>query len=577
MPIRPENKARYPENWKEIRADILKRADSRCEFCGIKNYTIRENGSKVILTIAHLDHTPENCDYENLRALCQKCHNNYDKDHRAETRKQTRERISKMENQTKRHKIAVNLSTSILHPHPKNPRKNLGDLTELTESIKKNGIMQNLTVIPGFYKKDGKWFNTDAEYTVIIGHRRLEAAKAAGLTEVPCRIYENLPENDQIATMLEENMQRNDLTVYEQAQSFQLMLDLGETVETLSEKTGFKKTTIYHRLNIAKLDQEYLKELEEDDSFQLTLNDLIELEKIEDIKKRDKILKEARSSNDLRFKAQQAAKEEKLNKKEKQWREYLEGSLADEGEQSMKWSGRYEKIYEQDLREDKEFDPEKEVGDLITDDTYYVINYGYVTLLEEKTDEKEEDDDEPETDNGWEIARKERETRQRSYDAVRNPLKEETHDFVKAIVEEKLKNPDKEDLADITETLFKLFIDECDIYNPVDEIIEFLYEDVDTRDELTEEYKQAHDKVLSLPMYKNLLILIQGSVNDIEFMDRWDGKYLEDNTKFAQRFYYILERWDWNTQKEEAELLNGTANYYTSEEEDDDEDDGDDD
>lgn len=81
MPIRPENKARYPENWKEIRADILKRADNRCEFCGIKNYTIRENGSKVILTIAHLDHTPENCDYENLRALCQKCHNNYDKDH----------------------------------------------------------------------------------------------------------------------------------------------------------------------------------------------------------------------------------------------------------------------------------------------------------------------------------------------------------------------------------------------------------------------------------------------------------------------------------------------------------------
>ena len=87
MPIKPENKKRYPVNWKDIRKDILKRADNKCEFCGIENYAIRENGSKVVLTIAHLDHTPENCDYNNLRALCQKCHNKYDGKHRAETRR----------------------------------------------------------------------------------------------------------------------------------------------------------------------------------------------------------------------------------------------------------------------------------------------------------------------------------------------------------------------------------------------------------------------------------------------------------------------------------------------------------
>lgn len=91
MPIKPENKKRYPSNWKQIREDILQRANNRCEFCGIENYSIRENGSKVVLTIAHLDHTPEHCEYSNLRALCQKCHNNYDKEHRAETRRKTRE------------------------------------------------------------------------------------------------------------------------------------------------------------------------------------------------------------------------------------------------------------------------------------------------------------------------------------------------------------------------------------------------------------------------------------------------------------------------------------------------------
>ena len=95
MPIKPENRCRYPSNWKEIRADILKRAENRCEFCGIENYAIRENGSKVVLTIAHLDHTPENCDYGNLRALCQKCHNRYDAKHRAETRRKEQSDDSK--------------------------------------------------------------------------------------------------------------------------------------------------------------------------------------------------------------------------------------------------------------------------------------------------------------------------------------------------------------------------------------------------------------------------------------------------------------------------------------------------
>ena len=90
MPIKPENKSRYPKNWKEIRQRILKRANNRCEFCGIENYIIKENGSRVVLTIAHLDHTPENCTDDNLRALCQKCHNSYDREHRNETRRNSK-------------------------------------------------------------------------------------------------------------------------------------------------------------------------------------------------------------------------------------------------------------------------------------------------------------------------------------------------------------------------------------------------------------------------------------------------------------------------------------------------------
>ena len=86
MPIKPENRGRYPANWKEIRAAILERAGNKCEFCGIENYAVRD-GSRVVLTIAHLDHTPEHNSPDNLRALCQRCHNRYDAKHRAETRR----------------------------------------------------------------------------------------------------------------------------------------------------------------------------------------------------------------------------------------------------------------------------------------------------------------------------------------------------------------------------------------------------------------------------------------------------------------------------------------------------------
>jgi 5-methylcytosine-specific restriction endonuclease McrA len=86
MPILPENKKRYPANWKEIRERILLECQNKCEFCGVENNSAR-NGKRIVLTIAHLDHTPEHCARDNLRALCQKCHNAYDAKHRAQTRK----------------------------------------------------------------------------------------------------------------------------------------------------------------------------------------------------------------------------------------------------------------------------------------------------------------------------------------------------------------------------------------------------------------------------------------------------------------------------------------------------------
>jgi 5-methylcytosine-specific restriction endonuclease McrA len=85
MPIKPENRGRYPSNWKAIRRDILERENHRCKFCGVANYQPHPiTGSRVVLTIAHLNHTPEDCADNNLAALCQRCHFAHDREyHRA--------------------------------------------------------------------------------------------------------------------------------------------------------------------------------------------------------------------------------------------------------------------------------------------------------------------------------------------------------------------------------------------------------------------------------------------------------------------------------------------------------------
>lgn len=222
-----------------------------------------------------------------------------------------------------------------LHPHPDNPRKDVGDVTELSESIKVNGVLQNLTVVPGHWMTKEEWMEVSARYkqnpteedrvlmnkkwldtgyTVIIGHRRLAASKQAGLAEMPCVIVE-MTHKEQVSTMLTENMQRVDLTVYEQANGFQMMLDMGDSMDEIAEKSGFSKTTVRKRLEIAKLDSKTLKKVS---SRQLTLADFDELAKIDDIEVRNKLLGSMGTAN-FKNELQSALKDQQTAKRMEEW------------------------------------------------------------------------------------------------------------------------------------------------------------------------------------------------------------------------------------------------------------------
>lgn len=192
------------------------------------------------------------------------------------------------------------ISLALIDPHPNNPRKDLGDLSELAESIKAQGVLQNLTVVP---QEGGR-------YRCVIGHRRCAASKLAGLTEVPCTITD-MDDKEQASVMLLENMQRTDLTVMEQAKGIQLVMDLGISKTEISKKTGFSRSTIDSRLNLLKYDERKAAAALKRGA---TLLDFIEINKVKSEKEREQLVDALGTNNFKNYLKAALDKEKKAEK-----------------------------------------------------------------------------------------------------------------------------------------------------------------------------------------------------------------------------------------------------------------------
>lgn len=147
-----------------------------------------------------------------------------------------------------------------IDPHPQNPRRDLGDLTELVESIREQGIRQNLLLVPhdddlAGYRADGDTGGAHApqRYRAVIGHRRLRAAQLAGLVAVPAVVDPSLTDADQMELMLLENVQRTNLSPMEEAEGYQGLLDLGVKVREIARRTGRNEKTVTARIRLMKL------------------------------------------------------------------------------------------------------------------------------------------------------------------------------------------------------------------------------------------------------------------------------------------------------------------------------------
>jgi ParB family chromosome partitioning protein len=161
------------------------------------------------------------------------------------------------------------LQRSQLAPHPKNVRRDVGNVVELANSITAQGIMQPLVVAPSLTAAPVGWDTPQiarhGEFTIIAGHRRFAAAQLANLDVLPCVIRADLnTEPKQLEAMLVENTQRTDLTVTEEADAYQSLLEFpGYTVKSVAKATGRSQNLVRSRIALTRLSDDAKDKLED--------------------------------------------------------------------------------------------------------------------------------------------------------------------------------------------------------------------------------------------------------------------------------------------------------------------------
>lgn len=177
------------------------------------------------------------------------------------------------------------VSVGKIKPNPYQPRKTFDQkaLEELSESIKENGLFQPILLR-----------ETLVGYEIISGERRYRASKLAGLKTIPAIIYD-YTDQQMMEVALVENIQREDLSIVEEARSYQSLIDnLGYTQEQLANKVGKSRSHVANIIRLLKLDEDILESV---DKGLLSMGHVKVLITIDDKKRQHQIVDQIISQN----------------------------------------------------------------------------------------------------------------------------------------------------------------------------------------------------------------------------------------------------------------------------------------
>ena len=352
-----------------------------------------------------------------------------------------------------------------------------------------------------------------------------------------------------------ENMQRADLTVFEQAHGFQLMLDLGDTVQTISDKTGFSQATVKHRLEINKLSKKAIETAAEND-FQPTISDFIELERVKEIDERNKILENAESSSDIKYEVQRWVEEKQRKENMKKYLDLIKSYGWKESKEYFYTYGSDPKYKEVDglsrieLEEDYDDSNLKAAALRITVPVLYRCDGYFITFAIKNPDKPKEKKKSKE-----ELQNEARGKRAAELNDIRYDICDSYYKFITEIPEENLK-----DLGDKT---FKSLIGE------LFEILFSLGGDVDifknsyniktkcNIQNIAEEFEN-YDLIQKMM----LLIWAQLTLSYSHRLVQWNFTKDMEVLKSHQKFYTILKYFGFRLDEDRLSVIEGTSDLY---------------
>jgi ParB family chromosome partitioning protein len=199
------------------------------------------------------------------------------------------------------------------------PRKDFGDLMEMADSIKEKGILEPVLIRP-----------RNEKFEIVAGERRYRAAKLAGLTQIPC-IEHDIADNEALELSIIENIQRKDLSIYEQAFSLKSLNEIyGYTHQEIAQKIGKSRVTVTELIRITDLPEEILKTCAELNITSKTF--LLELVKLNDV---DEMIEMLNSYSEKPF-SRDKIKEKRKGKEEEEEEVKEETEEIEEKEPSNK-------------------------------------------------------------------------------------------------------------------------------------------------------------------------------------------------------------------------------------------------
>lgn len=357
--------------------------------------------------------------------------------------------------------------------------------------------------------------------------------------------------------MLLENIQREDLTIQEQAQGFQMMLDLGDTEDQIAEKTGFSKSTVRHRLNIAKLDQEKLKEKQQDDAFQLTLKDLYELEKIKDVEMRNEILDKASSSRDIVSRVQNEitnAKKKESAKKLKAKLKKMGVEKAPEQYSQQMYNGKWKTVIEFNLADDvpDEINLPEQKEQMYWYETWRDLRIVTKAPKEKKKPTKEE------------LAKKEQERKSKEIKEILKGSAARRKEFIAGIISGKI--PALKDENAVREKIWDALV--LIGYGLYGSIARGFFLEGDEWKYSEEERKQANETFKGLSITHQMLVFLHGSMITVGETYDYSGRYAKEKADKLLKGYEALELFGWFFEMdEEKQVLDGTSKLFAPAEE----------